>query len=106
MSDNRYVARSAAIASRALGDETMVMSARNSTLFTLDEVASVIWDAADGVTPLAEIVAKKICTQYDIAPEVALKDAEALVENMAGHGIALLSDEPLAQPSSLRRVAR
>jgi Coenzyme PQQ synthesis protein D (PqqD) len=103
MSDNRYVARSAAIASRALGDETMVMSARNSTLFTLDEVASVIWDAADGVTPLAEIVAKKICTQYDIAPEVALKDAETLVENLAEHGILLLSDQPLGQTSDSRK---
>lgn len=106
MSNNRYVARSAAIASRALGDETMVMSAKDSTLFTLDEVASVIWDAADGVTPLAEIVAKKICTQYDIAPEVALKDAETLVENLAGHGILLLSDQPLAQTSDSRRGGR
>jgi len=72
-------------------------------LFTLDEVASVIWDAADGVTPLDEIVANKICAQYDIAPEVALKDAEALVENLAEHGILLLSDQPLARSSSSRR---
>jgi hypothetical protein len=103
MNNSRYVARSTAIAARALGDETMVMSATNSTLFTLDEVASVIWDAADGVTPLDEIVANKICTQYDIAPEVAMKDAEALVENLAEHGILLLSDQPLVRSSSSRR---
>lgn len=96
MKNYRYVARSKAIAARALGDETMVMSSTNSTLFTLDEVASVIWEAADGVTPLDEIVAHKICTQYDVAPEVALKDAEAVVEDLAGHGILLLSDQPLA----------
>jgi hypothetical protein len=106
MKNHRYVARSTAIASRALGDETMVMSAINSTLITLDEVASVIWEAADGVTPLDEIVANKICAQYDITQEVALKDAEALVENMAEHGIALLSDQPLAQSSSLRGEIR
>jgi hypothetical protein len=103
MNHSRYVARSTAIAARALGDETMVMSATDSTLFTLDEVASVIWDAADGVTPLDEIVANKICAQYDIAPEVALKDAEALVENLAEHGILRLSDQPLAPSSSSRR---
>jgi Coenzyme PQQ synthesis protein D (PqqD) len=102
MKNSRYVARSTAIAARALGDETMVMSATNSTLFTLDEVASVIWDAADGVTPLDEIVANKICAQYDIAPEVAMKDAEALVENLAEHGILLLSDQPLAPPTRSR----
>jgi hypothetical protein len=106
MKNYRYVARNTAIASRALGDETMIMSASNSTLITLDEVASVIWDSADGVTPLDEIVANRICAQYEITPEVALKDAKALVENMAEHGIALLSDQPLARPNSLRRGAR
>ena len=65
MNNKRYVARSTAIAARVLGDETMVMSAANSTLFTLDEVATVIWEAADGATPLEEIVAKKVCTQFD-----------------------------------------
>ena len=95
MSNPRYVARSTSIAARALGDETMVMSATNSTLFTLNEVASVIWRAADGVTPLDQIVTEKVCAQYDIAPELALKDAEALVEDLAAHGILLLSDQPL-----------
>ena len=78
-----------------LGDETMVMSATNSTLFTLDEVATVIWEAADGATPLDEIVANKVCTQFEIAPEVALQDAEALVEQLAEHGLLLLSDQPI-----------
>ena len=41
------------------------------------------------MTPLDEIVANKICAQYEVAPEVALKDAEALVENLAEHGILL-----------------
>jgi hypothetical protein len=106
MKSNRYVARSTAIAARALGDEMMVMSATNSTLFTLDEVASVIWKAADGVTPLEEIVANKVCAQYDVAPEVALKDAEALVENLAGHGILLVSDKPLAGPDNSPKGTR
>lgn len=98
-----YVARSTAIAARALGDETMVMSATNSTLFTLNEVASVIWEAADGVTPLEQIVTTRICTKYDIAPEVALKNAETLVEGLAEHGILLLSSEPLVPSSSSRK---
>jgi hypothetical protein len=106
MKNYRYVARSKAIAARALGEETMVMSATNSTLFTLDEVASVIWAAADGVTPLDEIVANKICARYDIAPEAALKDAEALVENLAQHGIMLISDQPLTRSGASRKETR
>ncbi len=103
MKEYRYVARSTAIASRTLGEETMVMSAADSTLFTLDEVGSAIWEAADGVTPLNEIVAKKVCSKYDITPEVALQDAEALVENLAEHGLLLLSEEPLVRSSNSRR---
>lgn len=103
MKNYRYVARSKAIAARALGDEMMVMSATTSTLYTLNEVASVIWQAADGVTPLEQIVANRICTQYDIAPEAALKGAEELVEGLAEQGILLLSDKPLAKPAGSPR---
>lgn len=95
MSGKRYVARSTAIAARALGDETMVMSAANSTLFTLNEVATVIWEAADGATPLEDIVANKICVRYDVEPDVAMKDAEGLVLELAGHGLLLVSDQPI-----------
>jgi hypothetical protein len=106
MNDKRYVARSTAIAARVLGEETMVMSATNSTLFTLDEVATIIWESADGATPLEEIVANKICTQYDITPEIALKDAEGLVERLAEHGLVLLSDKPIAQSAAAPEEAK
>jgi hypothetical protein len=104
MNAQRFVSRSTAIAARVLGDQTMVMSAANSTLFTLDEVATVIWEAADGATPLEEIVTKKVCAQYDITPEVALKDAEVLVEQLAEHGLLLLSDQPIVPGSSSHKV--
>ena len=95
MSGKRYVARSRAIAARALGDEMMVMSAADSTLFTLNEVAMVIWEAADGVTPLDEIVRTKVCAQYQVAEDEALKDAEELVDGLAAQGLLLVSDQPL-----------
>jgi Coenzyme PQQ synthesis protein D (PqqD) len=104
MNDKRYVSRSTAIAARRLGHEMMVMSAADSTLFTLDEVATVIWEAADGTTPLEEIVTKKICTQYNITPEVALKDAEVFVEQLAEYGLLLLSDQPIATPAGSPEV--
>ena len=104
MSAKPYIARSTAIAARVLGDEAMVMSAANSTLFTLNEVATVIWESVDGATPLEEIVKKKICAQYDVSLEVALKDAEVLVEQLAEHGLLLLSDQPIARSSISPKV--
>ncbi|MBZ5659847.1 MAG: PqqD family protein [Acidobacteriia bacterium] len=106
MNDTRYMARSAAIASRPLGDETMVMSAASSTLFTLDEIATLLWESADGVTPLDEIVRNKICARYDIPPDVALRDAENFIQQLAGHGILLISDKPLAAANSSPRETR
>ena len=104
MSDKPYVVRSNMIAARVLGDETMVMSATDSTLFTLDEVATLIWDSADGATPLEEIVKKKVCSQYEVSLEVALKDAEVLVDQLAGHGLMQRSERPITQPADFPKV--
>jgi galactose mutarotase-like enzyme len=105
MSTSCYVARSNAIAARALGDETMVMSATNSTLFTLNEVATTIWEAADGITPLDEIIKNKICAQYRVDPDAALKDAEALIDGLASHGLLLVSDMPIAKLSHASKAS-
>jgi hypothetical protein len=105
MNTSCYVARSNAIAARALGDETMVMSATNSTLFTLNEVATTIWEAADGVTPLDEIIKNKVCAQYAVEPSAAMKDAEALIEGLAGHGLLLVSDSPIAKAARASKAS-
>jgi hypothetical protein len=92
-----YIARSKQVAARMLGGEMMIMSATDSTLFSLNETASAIWQAADGSTPLNEIVERAVCSEFDVPPEEALKDAEELVRDLASHGILLVSDQPIAQ---------
>jgi hypothetical protein len=96
----KYIARSSAIAARMLGSEMMVMSTTDSTFFTLNEVATVIWQAADGRTPLSEIVAGKICGQFDVDSDQAQRGAERFVEGLSRHGILLVSDQPLINSSS------
>ena len=100
MNRKRYVARGSQLAARMLGDEMMVMSASTSTLFTLNEVAAAVWKAADGATSLDEIVTNRICSHYEITPEVALRDVENLVEQLASHGILVLLDEPIASKAA------
>ncbi len=94
-----YLARSRRIAARKLGEEMLVMSARGSTLFTLNPTATILWQAADGATPLERIVESKICSEYEVNPEQALLDAESLVEDLAKHGILLISEKPIAESS-------
>jgi hypothetical protein len=92
-----YIARSKQVAARMLGGEMMIMSALDSTLFSLNETASAIWQAADGSTPLTEIVQRVVCTEFDIAPDEALQDAQDFARELAGHGILLVSDQPISQ---------
>ena len=91
----RYIARSPKIAARKLGNEMIVMSAVDSSLFTLNEVAATIWQAADGRTPLASIVANSVCGEFEISEAEAMRDAEEFVTQLSGHGILTVSDQPI-----------
>lgn len=90
-----YVARNPRVAARSLDGEMMIMSGRDSTLFTLNRTATILWQSADGTTPLDQIVEQKICREFEVEPIEALHDAESLVRELAGHGILQVSEEPM-----------
>ncbi len=92
-----YVARSKSVAARMLGGQMMIMSAKDSTLFDLNDTASAIWQAADGQTPLQEIVEREVCANYEVSAEDAMEDAKAFVHGLAGHGIMMVSDRPISE---------
>jgi len=91
----RYIARSPKIAARKLGDEMIVMSAADSSLFTLNEVATAIWQSADGRSTLESIVANTVCKQFEVSEADAMRDAEEFVTQLSTHGILMVSDQPI-----------
>jgi hypothetical protein len=93
-----YIAKSKAVAARSVDGEMMIMSAKDSTLFTLNPMATVIWQAADGKTPLSEIVERKICAEFEIDSQEAMNDAEQFVNSLASHGILVVADSPIPSP--------
>ena len=93
-----YIARSPKLAARALDGEMMIMSGTDSTLYTLNKTATIIWQAADGKTPLDEIVERRILPELEIDAASALQDAETLALDLASHGILQVSEEPITQP--------
>ena len=95
-----YVARSTSVAARSLDGEMMIMSSRDSTLFTLNKTATIIWRAADGKTPLDEIVERRICPEFEVKPDEAKHDAENVARELASHGILQVSEEPISQPNA------
>lgn len=90
----KYIVRGENLAARMLGGEMMIMSVKDSTLFSLNETASVIWQAADGVTPLREIVEREIVTRFEVDPRTAYEDTLEFVEELAQHGIIRVADHP------------
>jgi Coenzyme PQQ synthesis protein D (PqqD) len=92
-----YLAKSVDIAARRLGDETIIMSTLDSTIFMLNPTATAIWQAADGNTPLSRIIEDKVCAEFDVPIDQASADAEQFVEELAEHGILLVSDHPIPQ---------
>lgn len=95
MRNSRYIARSSAIAARLVGGEMMIMSAADSTFFTLNEVGTAIWQGADGRTPLCDIIESKVCAEFEVSVTEALTDAEQFVTELANHGILRISDQPI-----------
>jgi hypothetical protein len=97
MSTALYLLRSDNVAARQIGEELMIMSARDSALFSLNETAAILWNAADGSTPLAEIVSRDICPAFDIDAETALRDATELAHGLAERGILQVAPQPFDQ---------
>ena len=91
-----YILRSENVAARRIGEELMIMSARDSALFSLNETAAILWNAADGITSLTDIVARDICPQFDIDAATALHDAREAADGLASHGILRVSATPFA----------
>jgi hypothetical protein len=71
---------------RRVGDESVVVPVRNrvgdlDSLFTLNDVASRIWELLDGRRPLNAVV-ETICEEFEVAPDVAAKDAGDLIRTL------------------------
>ena len=93
----KYIKPSRDIAARMLDDEMVVMSIRDSRVFSLNTTASRIWNAADGATPLREIVARTVVTEFEVEPDIAYQDALVLIDDLAREGILQVADHPIGQ---------
>ena len=95
-----YIKPSRDIAARRMLDEMVIMSVKDSKVFSLNPVATRIWSAADGATTLREIVARAVVSEFEVDADTAYQDAVELVEELAQEGILLLADHPIGQESA------
>jgi coenzyme PQQ synthesis protein D (PqqD) len=90
----RYLVQNPRAAWRVYDDEAVIVSPDDSTLHTLNVVATRIWERADGRTPLAAIV-DALCGEFDVAPEVAARDATVFIVALSERGLITVSDVPV-----------
>jgi hypothetical protein len=78
---------------RTIDGEAIVITPADSTLHTLNDTATFIWDRADGKKTLATIAAE-MESEFDVDAETLRKDALSFVEDAVKRGLLLATDQP------------
>jgi len=86
-----YLTQSPRTAWRVYDGEAVVLCPDNSTLNTLNPVGTLIWESADGQTPVSAIVAR-ICEGFDVDPEQAERDTMAFIAKLRERGLLTVSE--------------
>jgi hypothetical protein len=83
---DRYPAKNPEMAWRVYDGQAVILCPDDSTLNTLNAVGTLIWEAADGQTPLSVIVSR-ICVEFEVEPARAEKDVAAFVDQLCRRGL-------------------
>jgi hypothetical protein len=86
-----FPVRNSRVAARRVAGEVVILSADDSSLYVLNELGSLLWEAADGRTPLRQIVDQSICVEFEVDRDTGLHDAESFLRELAAYGIVALS---------------
>jgi hypothetical protein len=78
---------------RTIDGEAIVITPVDSTLHTLNDTATFIWDRADGTRTL-ESIAEEMLQEFDIDADTLRKDAIAFVEDAVRRNLLLASMTP------------
>ncbi len=93
----QYLARSSRTAWRVYDGEAVVLLAEDSTLNTLNAVGTLIWEGADGKTPVSALVGR-ICAEFDVEPAQAERDVTVFIDKLSQRGLLNVSASPHEQP--------
>jgi hypothetical protein len=86
-----YPLQSSRTAWRVYDGEAIVLCSDDSTLNSLNAVGTMIWESADGKTPVSAIVAR-ICDEFEVDREQAERDTLAFIARLRERGLLTLSE--------------
>lgn len=88
-----YPAQNPRAAWRVYDGEAVIVSPEDSTLHTLNPVGTLIWEAADGRTPLEAIV-ERVCEAFEVDRATAARDATSFVDLLCRQGLLTVRPAP------------
>jgi len=71
-----------ALAWREIDGETVIISPNDSVMHELNDTGSFLWKNIDGEKSAAEL-AELLVENYEVTPDIALSDTQALLEEMS-----------------------
>ncbi len=77
-----------ALAWREIEDETVIISPQDSVMHELNNTGSFLWKNIDGEKSAAEL-AELLAANYEVTPDIALSDTQALLEEMSSRKLVV-----------------
>jgi len=93
----KYYTKDADLVTRDIAGETIIVPIKSNvgdlnSIFTLNEIGTMIWGLIDGKRSVSEI-AEAICKTYEVKPEDAEKDILEFLDALKESGLLRISDE-------------
>jgi len=76
------------LAWREIDDETVIISPHDSVMHELNDTGSFLWKSIDGKKSAAEL-AELLVESYQVAPDMALSDAQELLDEMSSRKLVV-----------------
>jgi len=76
------------LAWREIDDETVIISPHDSVMHELNDTGSFLWKNIDGKKSAAEL-AELLVESYQVAPDMALSDAQELLDEMSSRKLVV-----------------
>jgi hypothetical protein len=83
-----YWQKNPALAWREIDEATVIISPTDSVMHELNDTGSFLWKNIDGQRSAAEL-AELLVESYEVAPDVALSDTQALLEEMSSRKLVV-----------------
>jgi hypothetical protein len=86
--NSTYWQKNPGLAWREIDDETVIISPNDSVMHELNDTGSFLWKNIDGKKSATEL-AELLVENYEVTPDIALSDTQALLEEMSSRKLVV-----------------